>query len=122
MKELQGELDDVKKHREAVPAAATVTGKRKETEAKKEETINLEKAEKGLLTKFRNLQHTNELDRFVNIYLKDDRMSDVQKNFLLDCLEEGMNVKQLEKIASPDLSLDVMQRLKVVVQKEKNQG
>lgn len=53
-----------------------------------------------------------EVKRFIDSYIKNENLSDEQKDFLLTCLEEGMPTSEVAEFASPNLSLEVMQRLK----------
>lgn len=59
-----------------------------------------------------------DIRRFIEKYIKDDKLSDEQKDFLLDCLEEGIEIKDIEKFAAPGLPVKVMQRLKRLQIKE----
>lgn len=53
-----------------------------------------------------------EVKRFIDSYIKNENLSDEQKDFLLTCLEEGMPTSEVAEFASPNLSLEVMKRLK----------
>lgn len=53
-----------------------------------------------------------EVKHFIDSYIKNEKLSDEQKDFLLTCLEEGMPTSEVAEFASPNLSLDVMKRLK----------
>lgn len=70
----------------------------------------------GILAESRRIwmvkKKQGEIRRFINIYIKNVDFSDEQKDFLLTCLEEGMAPSEVAEFASPNLSLDVMQRLK----------
>lgn len=50
--------------------------------------------------------------KFIDTYLKDNTYSEEQKEYLLKCFEEGATLKDMEKFASPDLSVSLMERLK----------
>lgn len=56
--------------------------------------------------------------KFIDLYIKPNSFSDEQKEFLLSCLEEGMSVKSIEKFASKDLTVPMMNRLKKLQYKE----
>jgi len=56
--------------------------------------------------------------KFINNYIKNEKMADEQKEYLLDCLEEGMSVKDIEKFASPDLPVEIMKRIKGLIARE----
>ena len=52
------------------------------------------------------------MKKFIEKYLQDDRYSSEQIEFLLECIESGMRVREIEKIAIPGVSIEVMKRLK----------
>lgn len=79
---------------------------------KQEKQFLFAKWGKGLLKKPADTR------RFINNYIKNDKMSDEQKAYLLDCLEEGMSVKDIEKFASPDLPVEIMKRIKGLIEPE----
>lgn len=54
----------------------------------------------------------NNAKRFIEKYINDDRYSHEQIDFMLRCMEEGMSIYDVEKIAIPGASIDIMQRLK----------
>ncbi len=54
----------------------------------------------------------NNAKRFIEKYINDDRYSHEQIDFMLQCMEEGMSIYDVEKIAIPGASIDIMQRLK----------
>lgn len=58
-----------------------------------------------------------EQEKFLTDCLKDEKYTEEQIDFLLGCLEEGMNVREIKAIASPNLSVVVMQRLKKMQKK-----
>ena len=43
--------------------------------------------------------------------MTNEKMSDEQKDFLIDCLEEGLTPKQIMEFADPNFSVNVMRRL-----------
>ena len=48
---------------------------------------------------------------FIDRYLKNKDYTDGQKEYLLQCLEQGMELKEIERFASANLSTDMMKRL-----------
>lgn len=56
--------------------------------------------------------------KFIDTYIKDEKYSEEQKNFFLDCMEEGMTVSDISDLAAHNLSVDVMKRLKKMKEKE----
>lgn len=83
-------------------------GQRAEEEAQRSAQGNRQKLLLRILSYFRR---NREADKFIDAYLKDERMSDEQREFLLGCLEEGTSIKDIEAIASPHLSIEIMSRL-----------
>lgn len=53
------------------------------------------------------------------IYMLSQGYSDEQISFLYSCIDEGMTSKELDKIASPKISVETMKQLKKVVLKER---
>lgn len=56
--------------------------------------------------------------KFIDTYIKDEKYSEEQKNFFLDCMEEGMTVADISDLAAHNLSVDVMKRLKEIKEKK----
>lgn len=83
-------------------------GQRVEEKAQRSAQGNKQKQLLRILSYFRR---NREADKFIDSYLKDERMSDEQREFLLGCLEEGTSIKDIEAIASPHLSIEIMSRL-----------
>lgn len=75
--------------------------------------INRERG--GILTRFRRNRSTDK----ITLLLKDENLSDEQKDFLLQCLEEGMEISKIEKLAIPGQSITNMQRMKKIIQNNK---
>lgn len=57
-------------------------------------------------------KRAGETQKFVEKYLQDDRFSLEQIEFLLECIESGMRIRDIEKFAIPGVSVEVMRRLK----------
>ena len=57
-------------------------------------------------------KRSGETKKFVDKYLQDDRFSLEQIEFLLECIESGMRIRDIEKFAIPGVSVEVMRRLK----------
>lgn len=56
--------------------------------------------------------------RFVQKFLEDSSYTNDQIEFILECREEGMSVNDIEKIAVPGASVEVMKRLKEIVKRK----
>ena len=54
----------------------------------------------------------SELERFREQYLMDTNYSQEQKEYLLCCFEEGLKFSEIQRFASPFLTVDQMERLK----------
>lgn len=57
--------------------------------------------------------------RFIERYLDREDISEEQKEFFLECFEQGMSVKEIEEFASQNLSVPTMKRLKNILEKNK---
>lgn len=55
---------------------------------------------------------TTDTKKFIEEYIQNDRMNEEQKEYLLQCLEEGLTLKEIEAFASADLPVDIMRRLR----------
>lgn len=64
----------------------------------------------------------SEIRKFIETYLQGTSFNEEQKEYLLQCLEEGMSVKAVEKFAIPGIDVSMMQRLKQLQQKEEKQS
>ena len=64
-----------------------------------------------LISKFRK---DADIKRFIERYIANADFSPEQVMFLLNCMEEGMSISDIEKFASPNLSVEVMQRIKAL--------
>ena len=62
---------------------------------------------------------TTDTKKFIEKYLNNDKLSDEQKEYLLECLESGMSVKEMDSFASEHLSVDQMKRLSLLYRKRK---
>ncbi len=55
---------------------------------------------------------------FIKRYLENDAYTKEQREFLIQCLEEGDTVKEMEQYAVPALSVDMMGRLRKLIIKQ----
>lgn len=59
--------------------------------------------------------------RFIDDYIRNPEFSVEQKEFILDCLEEGVDIHEIGKIAIPGLNVEMMERLKrLYLQRERD--
>lgn len=57
--------------------------------------------------------------KFIEKYLSSNKLSDEQKEYLLNCLESGMSMKEMEGFVSENLSVDYMKRLNKIMKNRK---
>lgn len=57
-------------------------------------------------------------EKFLTDCLRNEKYTEEQIDFLLSCIEEGMDIREVKAIASPSFSIPVMQRLRKLQQKE----
>ena len=67
--------------------------------------------------KKRGTQDNN--NEFIETYLAEDTFNDAQKEFLIQCLEEGDSVQEMKTYASASLTPAMMQRLRQVRKKRR---
>lgn len=67
--------------------------------------------------KKRGIQDNN--NEFIETYLAEDTFNDAQKEFLIQCLEEGDSVQEMKNYASASLTPAMMQRLRQVRKKRR---
>ena len=77
---------------------------------KREQAVSLAR---GTKKQFWHRKRKKELEGL----LTNEKMSDEQKDFLIDCLEEGLTPKQIMEFADPNFSVNVMRRLKQLQQR-----
>ncbi len=92
--------------------APEVASEEESADAAGQAAEDIHREKKGILSLFASARKDSDTRRFIDRYIKDDSITPEQKEFLLDCLEEGMSIKEIEKFAAPGLSIEVMQRLK----------
>ena len=132
LKERIERLEAELKEKGAVPKFGTnkVIEKMLNEDAQNENTVPSKKTEKsvekGIFAEGRKAwikkRRQTEVKHFIDIYIKNENLSDEQKDFLLTCLEEGMPTSEVAEFASPNLSLDVMRRLKKMKLRKEEKG
>lgn len=53
----------------------------------------------------------NMLDTFINDILSNKHFSEVQKDYLMDCIESDMSYEEIKRIAKPEIDVEMMKRL-----------
>lgn len=105
--------------REAESYKHLIEEKEKRIQSLEEELKNQKKREqavsltRGAKKQFWHRKRKKELEGL----LTNEKMSDEQKDFLIDCLEEGLTPKQIMEFADPNFSVNVMRRLKQLQQR-----
>ena len=86
-----------------------------EHELKIQRTLPRQEGKEGVLKRrsFWQKKRKKELEDL----LTNEQMSEEQKDFLIDCLEEGLTPKQILEFADPNFSVNVMRRLKQLQQR-----
>lgn len=56
---------------------------------------------------------------FIETYLKDESYTGEQREYLLKCFEDGIPLKEISRFASPGMPVDIMERLKKNLEKER---
>lgn len=62
----------------------------------------------------------NMLDTFINDILSNKHFSEVQKDYLMDCIESDMSYEEIKRIAKPEINVEMMKRLVRYYNKENN--
>lgn len=56
---------------------------------------------------------------FIETYLRDESYTGEQREYLLKCYESGISLKEISRFASPGMPVDIMERLRKNLEKEK---
>lgn len=108
MKESGDESETSKKQRTAVSI-------QEETEVQ-----TIPQPKKSLKRFLAYTRENKDIKRFIQEFIKTDKMNDEQKEYLLQCLEEGLSVKEMEVFASADLPVEIMRRLRKYYEQQKD--
>lgn len=113
---IQVQRDEILRLKKQIQENKTQIQKEGKKELQEEETLKKEKPiQKRKAIRF---WKKKEKEKFLTDCLKDEKYTEEQIDFLLGCLEQGMDVREIKAIASPNFSILVMQRLKKLQQKE----
>lgn len=109
--------------REAESKEKLLEEKERTIQVQKEEILRLKKQlqeNKTQIQKRKTIRFwkKKEQERFLTDCLRDEKYTEEQIDFLLGCLEQGMDAREIKAFASPNFSVLVMQRLKKLQQKE----
>ena len=62
---------------------------------------------------------SKETKKFIAKYLKNDQLTEEQKEYILKCLEDGVEIKELSEFAFESLTVEQMERLRKINEKRK---
>lgn len=62
---------------------------------------------------------SKETKKFIAKYLKNDKLTEEQKEYILRCLEDGVELKELSEFAFESLTVEQMERLRKINEKRK---
>ena len=132
------EVQDLKKKNDSltckirqIEQESVIPGKRRdqkkepqmiESEERTEDYGKKERHELSLTGFLFKRKKESEIRKFIETYLQGTAFKEEQKEYLLQCLEEGMPIKAVEKFAIPGIDVSMMQRLKQLQQKEEKQS
>lgn len=77
-------------------------------------TVGADEAGNPFSKFFTHKKRNEDSKKFIAHYLENEEMSDEQKEYLLSCMENGVTLKEMEKFASPKLSVEQMERLRKI--------
>lgn len=94
---------------------------KEEQDIKRNSENNIEKKKKAwhFFHKDESKEVLDDSGIFIETYLAKDTFNDAQKEFLIQCLEEGDSIEEMKKYASENLTPVMMQRLRQVIKKRK---
>lgn len=67
---------------------------------------------RALMERFLARRKEGETKKFIETFVKDGKLRAEQVEFLMECLEEGVSVREMERFTAPGISVDMMRRLK----------
>ena len=113
---IQAQKEEILQLKKQLQANMTQEQKEAKKESKEVEVCKKEKTvpKRNML----GLWKKKKQEKFLGDCLKDEKYKEEQIDFLLSCIEEGMDVRAIKAIASPSFSVPVMQRLKKLQQKK----
>ena len=84
------------------------------------EEIQLEERKKSIGKRIRKyLFPSTDTKKFIGKYLENDKMTKEQKDYLLECLESGVGIKEMSEFAFENLTVEQMERLRKINEKRK---
>lgn len=135
--ELKAKVNELEKQSISVVAATSNPADRKDAEIQIEkklseeenienkievrrEEIQLEERKKSIGKRIRNyLFPSTDTKKFIGKYLENDKMTKEQKDYLLECLESGVGIKEMSEFAFENLTVEQMERLRKINEKRK---
>lgn len=92
----------------------------KDTIQEETEVQTIPQPKKSLKRFLAYTRENKDTKRFIQEFIKTDKMNNEQKEYLLQCLEEGLSVKEMEMFASADLPVEIMRRLRKYYEQQKD--
>ena len=135
--ELKAKVNELEKQSTSVVAATSNPADRKDAETQIEkqlseeenienkievrrEEIQPEERKKSIGKRIRKyLFSSTDTKKFIGKYLENDKMTKEQKDYLLECLESGVGVKEMSEFAFENLTVEQMERLRKINEKRK---
>lgn len=135
--ELKAKVNELEKQSTSVVAATSNPADRKDAEIQIEkqlseeenienkievrrEEIQLEERKKSIGKRIRKyLFPSTDTKKFIGKYLENDKMTKEQKDYLLECLESGVGIKEMSEFAFENLTVEQMERLRKINEKRK---
>ncbi len=78
--------------------------------------IRSSEMKEGLGKRIRKYFFSNiDLKRFIEKYLNNENLTEEQKEYMIECLESGMSLKDMDKFFSENLSVEQMKRLNSII-------
>lgn len=113
---IQVQRDEILRLKKQLQENKTQESKEENKESQEEETVKKEKpVQKKKSIRFWKRKNQ---EKFLTDCLRDEKYTEEQIDFILNCIEEGMDIQEVKVIASPSFSVPVMQRLRKLQQKE----
>ncbi len=106
---LQKEYDSLQEENRHGKEHAMEEAENKEISAERNKEMAVQKSFRGL---FERMRRKSESKKFITDYLSNKEYSKEQKDYLLRCLESGDKIREIQKFASPRLTIPMMERLR----------
>lgn len=106
---LQKEYDSLQEENRQWKEHAMEEAENEEISAEGNKKMAVQTSFRGL---FEKMRRKSESKKFITDYLSNKEYSKEQKDYLLRCLESGDKIREIQKFASPRLTIPMMERLR----------